>query len=83
MSGLFHYSMKFTVYILYTTDSDKYYVGQTEDYDLRFQTHNDKNATGYTSKYQPWRLFWRFEVDTRSKAMILEKYLKKKPREFI
>ena len=68
----------FHVYILYSPSADKYYVGQTENLELRLQFHNELSATSYTSKYRPWELKKSIVVETRSIAMPLERLIKKK-----
>ena len=75
--------MPFSVYILYSSKNDKYYIGQTSNLELRILFHNEVSKTSYTSKYRPWEIYHSFEMESRSKAMQFEKYLKKKPRSFI
>lgn len=75
--------MKYFVYILYSPKHNVYYIGQTYDLDKRLREHNHPENTSYTSKYQPWELRGSIVVETRSQAMKIEKYLKKKPRDFI
>ena len=70
------------VYILYSESFDIYYVGQTSDLEKRLFRHNQGDQNSYTSKYRPWQLYWSIEVDSRSSAMRVEKYLKKKARRF-
>ena len=72
----------FVTYILYSEKHNKYYVGHTGNIDRRLEEHNFLSDNSYTSKYRPWRLLISLEVDTRSRAMKIEKYLKKKPRAY-
>ena len=62
-------------YILYSSEFDKYYIGQTNDIYKRIKKHN----SGYvlsTKSYIPWELVLSIEKKTRSEALILEKKLK-------
>jgi predicted GIY-YIG superfamily endonuclease len=45
--------------------------------------HNEGNSSSFTSKYRPWTFFAALQFRTRAAAMDAEKYLKKKPRDFI
>jgi putative endonuclease len=65
----------FFVYILYSSQFDKFYVGQTNDPDDRLKRHNSGQEEA-TRPYLPWEMLLRIEKDTRSEAMILEKKLK-------
>lgn len=63
------------VYIIYSEKFDKYYIGQTQDFNARIARHN----FGYekaTSPYLPWIKKCVLEKPTRSDAMILENKLK-------
>ena len=65
------------VYIIFNDQYDKYYVGQTSDLDRRIFEHNNK-LTVYTSKYDGvWELKYKEKFETRSGAMLREKFLKK------
>ena len=66
------------VYILYSPAHDKYYVGQTQDLDLRLKFHNELSETSYTSKYRPWELKRSIPFGSRSKAVSAERYIKKR-----
>ena len=74
--------MMYFVYILYSSEFDKYYIGQTNDVKMRLHRHN----SGYekaTSPYKPWELLFYAKKDSRSEAMILEKKLKNLSKERI
>ncbi|MBY0435436.1 MAG: GIY-YIG nuclease family protein [Cyclobacteriaceae bacterium] len=69
--------MSFTVYILFSKKTQKYYTGQTQDLENRLHEHN----TGETSSLKsgmPWRLVWSQECASRSEAMKLENKIKKR-----
>ncbi len=67
--------MDYSVYILYSDDSDRYYIGQTNNMENRIKRHN----SGYvrsTKPYRPWNLVFQTTVKDRSSAMQLELKLK-------
>ena len=74
---------KFYVYILHSIGSGKYYIGQTNNIERRLYEHNEGEESSYTSKFRPWKLLVCIPVDTRSAAVKIERYLKKKPRVYI
>ena len=74
----------FYVYILYSTSSNKYYVGQTENVEVRLKYHNELSENSFTSKHRPWEVKRIIEVKNRTEALIIEKYIKKrKSRKYI
>ena len=70
-------------YILYSPTFNKFYIGQTAHLVRRLEQHNTQDKNSFTAKYRPWVLATSFHVDSRSIAMKIEKYLKKKNRAFI
>ena len=75
--------MSYFVYILHSKSHNKYYIGQTHDLNTRILFHNSLASNSYTSKFRPWDIYFYFNIPSRSVAMKLEKYLKKKPRRFL
>ena len=68
----------FSVYILYSSSSDKYYVGYTDDVVRRLNEHNFSDHSTYTSKHRPWILKTSVVISSeRSVAMRFEKAIKK------
>ena len=75
--------MDFTVYIIYSEKLDKYYVGYTEDVNVRLTQHNDGLST-FTSKSKDWRLVYQERFATRQEAQARERAIKgKKSRKYI
>jgi len=68
--------MKFTVYILCSTSTGKYYCGQTQDFDKRLIRHNN-HGSPHTKNRGPWALVYSLTFATRSEAMKFEKRSKK------
>ena len=68
----------FYLYILYSSISDKYYVGYTNDYERRLVEHNSSDGLTYTSKHRPWILKAVFICgETEGEAVRLERFIKK------
>jgi putative endonuclease len=69
----------FYVYFLYSSNSDRYYIGYTEDVVKRLKEHNHPVVKSkFTSKYLPWELKLSFEVSSvRGDAIRVERFIKK------
>ncbi len=67
--------MPFYVYIIYSPDFDKFYIGQTNDFNERLKRHN-RGFEKSTAPYKPWILKFYVEKHNRSEAMVLEQKLK-------
>ncbi|MEM9051535.1 MAG: GIY-YIG nuclease family protein [Bacteroidota bacterium] len=77
MSGFFYFqSMDYCVYVLYSKDFDRIYVGQTSNLIERFKSHNLLSAKGYTLRYRPWIVVHIEFFATRSETLKREKELK-------
>ncbi|MCC7401722.1 MAG: GIY-YIG nuclease family protein [Chitinophagaceae bacterium] len=72
--------MLFYVYIIYSEGYDRYYIGQTQDFETRLQRHNNGMEKA-TKPYKPWKLKCLIIKSTRGEAMILEKKIKNLNRE--
>jgi len=73
------------IYILYSPDFDKYYIGHTDDPERRLEEHNSNPRMTYTHKFRPWKLVKYFQVNqSRGDALKMERFIKKmKSRAFI
>jgi putative endonuclease len=68
--------MKFHIYVLYSANANKYYVGYTGDeLSSRLQKHNS-NHKGFTGKYTDWVLVYSEAFETKAAAMSREKQIK-------
>ncbi len=65
----------FKVYIIYSRDFDRYYVGMTDNMDVRLKQHNSKK-TRSTKAFVPWEVVHVEKYLTRTEAREREKYLK-------
>ena len=75
--------MQFTVYILYSEQFNKHYVGFTSNLELRIKSHNEFGKD-WTTRYRPWKLIFTKEFENKNDAMTYEKWLKTGAgREFI
>jgi putative endonuclease len=68
----------FYIYILYSLPADRYYVGHTDNWQRRFDEHNQSEKITFTAKHRPWLLKAVFECGTeRGEAMKIEAFIKK------
>ena len=63
------------VYILETHDSERFYVGVSDDLRRRLAKHN-AGEVPHTSKYGPWRIKTYLAFTDEDRAFDFEKYLK-------
>ena len=75
----------FFVYILYSARLDKYYIGRTENVELRLALHNNPiEGRKFTARGIPWTLQLSVPCETKEQSIRLEKLIKKKKsRKFI
>ena len=67
----------YSVYILFSSSLEKYYVGYTDNVSKRFTEHNSGKGN-FTSKGVPWILITTFECGSRSEAVRLELKIEKR-----
>ena len=67
--------MPFYAYMLHCRDGS-YYVGHTEDLELRILQHNEGSLCGYTARRRPVTLVWSDMFITRDDAFWIERKLK-------
>jgi putative endonuclease len=63
------------VYVLYSPEYQRYYIGSTEDLDKRLLHHNSGKVRS-TKAFRPWKRVYQEQLENRSEAMKREKYLK-------
>jgi putative endonuclease len=66
----------YTVYILFSNNYKKTYVGYTNDIDRRITEHNITATKGFTKKYRPCTLIYTEVFETKSEASKRELFLK-------
>ena len=65
----------FTVYILYSQKTNKFYKGSTSNLDDRLKRHQ-QGREKYTKAGTPWTLIWHKNTPTKSEAIKFEYKLK-------
>jgi len=71
------------VYIIYSGEFDRYYIGQTENLAQRLDQHMEGKSK-YTSRAKDWEIKYVEEFESREAAMKREREIKKKKsRKFI
>jgi putative endonuclease len=74
----------FTVYVLFSKDYNKIYIGFTSNLEQRMLSHNELSKKGWTIKFRPWQLIYKEVYEFKLDAMKREKELKTaKGRNFI
>jgi len=63
------------IYILKSFSSGRFYIGQTNNLEQRLKRHNE-NRVKSTRNRGPWKLVYQDKFETRSEAVIRERYLK-------
>ncbi len=66
----------YTVYVLYSENYDKIYIGFTSNLEQRFLSHNELSKKGYTVKYRPWKIIYTENFENKKEALKREKELK-------
>ncbi len=66
------------VYILYSEQTDKYYIGQTEDLDRRLIEHNTHAyKDSFTKIAFDWKLKMKLTCQSKRQAIKIETHIKK------
>ena len=73
------------LYIIYSNEADKYYVGETSDMERRIKEHITGAFKGsFTGRARDWELRLRIEFDDINKARKAEAFIKRmNSRKFI
>jgi len=69
--------MSYTVYILQSLKTGRFYCGQTCNVENRLERHNSGRNRS-TKSERPWKVVWEKEVENRSEAVQLESRIKKR-----
>ncbi len=68
------------VYILYSENFNKTYVGATHNLELRILQHNS-GKSNYTKKYKPWILVHAEEFEFKEDAFLKENFISPRQKE--
>jgi putative endonuclease len=66
----------FTVYVLYSPQFNKIYIGYTSNLKLRFRSHNELGTKGWAIKYRPWVILCTEQFVSKAEAIKREIELK-------
>jgi putative endonuclease len=69
--------LKFYTYVLFSERLGKFYIGSTQDIEMRIDCHN-RGLVKFTSRGIPWRLVWSVSFETRPEAVQMEMKIKKR-----
>ena len=65
----------FYVYVLYSKQRNKYYIGSTGNISERLKKHNAKHS-GFTGNAVDWEIVYQESFETRTAALVREKQIK-------
>jgi putative endonuclease len=65
--------MPYFVYVLFSPNHNKIYVGFTSDLKARLLSHNHLATKGWTVKFRPWQLVYHEIFQLKKEAMAREK----------
>jgi putative endonuclease len=71
------YNYMYVTYIIYSSKIEKFYTGQTSDLDRRMEEHN-RGKTSFSASGMPWKLLYFRYFESRSEAIKLESFIKKR-----
>ena len=70
--------LEYTVYILHSSQLNRYYTGSTDDVERRLAEHNTgKYKGGFTTKGIPWVLYLTIDGLSSKQAYEIESHIKK------
>jgi putative endonuclease len=72
----YSFKMNYFLYILYSESIDHYYIGISENPELRLQRHNTFK-TGWTKQGRPWKLVFTREFESKQTAAKWENWIKR------
>ena len=83
--SFFDFVMSCFCYILYSVESDRYYIGETDDLEERLSRHKSGFfRQSYTARSGDWEVFLALPCINRVHARKVEKHIKSmKSREYI
>ena len=65
------------VYILHSTKLDRFYIGETADFKIRKNFHDNALPNKFTAKAKDWTLFLTIECIEKKQALAIERHIKK------
>ena len=76
--GFCYFYKMHLVYILHSEKVNKYYVGETDNIELRLLKHNNHSyQDSFTKIAEDWEVVLLFKCASREQAIRLEKFVKK------
>jgi len=58
------------------SEENRYYIGHTENTEIRLQQHNNGTFKGWTTRYTNWKLVYSESFSKRAEAIKREYYIK-------
>ena len=77
-------NIEYVVYVLFSIENDKIYIGFTSNLEQRLLSHNELSTKGWSVRFRPWKIIYTEIFKDKASAMKREKELKSfKGREWI
>jgi putative endonuclease len=69
---------KYSVYVIFSTQLNRFYIGETCDFENRLDQHNSGfYNSAYTKKTNDWKEFLLIDCENKSQALKIESHIKK------
>ena len=69
---------KYSVYILFSIHLNRFYIGETSDFENRLKQHNSGfYDNSYTKKVNDWEKYLLIECDSKHQSLTIEAHIKK------
>ncbi|MCW3105174.1 MAG: catalytic domain protein [Bacteroidetes bacterium] len=73
-----------SVYILYSKNADRYYIGSCKELEERLHQHREKIFDGFTADMDDWELYYSINELNYQEARAIEAHIKKmKSRKYL
>ena len=69
--------MENCVYILHSVSINRYYIGFTQNLDLRLKFHKNSEGRKFTAKAKDWTLFFIIDCESKTQGLCIESHIKK------
>ena len=69
--------MENCVYILYSVNINKFYIGFSQNLNLRLEFHHNSESRKFTAKAKDWELFFIIDCTSKAQGLCIESHIKK------
>ena len=65
------------VYILYSPEIDRFYIGSSSNLETRKAFHDAKKGAFYTKHATDWEIYFTIECQSKTQSLLIERHIKK------